>query len=107
MKPLDKLKLEQAKAKAEMKIHEQRITDKLQHLEKNFGKMTVRSVLPLSSQQLDTVTKVLQPVNTLIDKIIPDSVSEEKKDQFKGILKTIQMVAAGLVFRYLKGPGLK
>lgn len=102
MKPLDKLKSEQARAKAEMKFHEQRINDKLLHLEKNFGKMALQSILPLSNDQINMAGKFLQPVNTLIDKFLPESISDEKKEQFKGVLKTVQMITAGLVFRYLK-----
>lgn len=102
MTALDKLKAEKARAKAEMKFHEQRISDKLHHLEKNFGKMALQSMLPLNAEQADLAGKFLNPVNTLIDKFLPDAVSDEKKEQLKGVLKTVQLVAAGLAFRFLK-----
>ena len=102
MKPLDRLKAEQARAKAEMKIQEGRINQKLHLLEENFGKITINSVLPLNADQLDKANRFLHPVNSLIDKIIPDNIPEEKKEKYKGMVKTVEMAAAGLVFRYIR-----
>ncbi|MFN8153217.1 MAG: hypothetical protein U0Y08_02880 [Bacteroidia bacterium] len=102
MKPLDRLKAEQSKAKAEMKIQEERISRKLHVLEENFGKITLNSVLPLEPGQIDKAARFLNPVNSLIDKIIPDSIPEDKREKYKGMVKTVEMAAAGLVFRYLR-----
>ena len=102
MKPLDRLKAEQAKARTEMRIQEERISQKLHMLEENFGRITLNSVLPLSGDQIEKAGRFLNPVNTLIDKIIPDSVPEDKKEKYKGMIKTVEMAAAGLVFRYIR-----
>lgn len=102
MKPLDRLKAEQAKARSEMRIQEERISEKLHLLEENFGRIAINSVLPLNPDQIQKASRFLNPVNNLIEKIIPDSVSEEKKEQYKGMVKTVEMAAAGLVFRYMR-----
>lgn len=102
MKPLERLKAEQSRAKAEMKAQEERINHKLHLLEENFGRITLNSVLPLSTDQIEKASKILNPVNSLIDKIIPNSVSPDKREQYKGVVRSVEMAAAGLVFRYLR-----
>jgi hypothetical protein len=102
MKPLDRLRAEQSRAKAEMKIRETRISEKLDYLEDNFGKMAIHSVLPFSSEQIQKAGNILNPVNNFIEKLIPSSISDEKREKYKSIIKTVEMAAAGLAYKYIR-----
>ncbi len=101
MKALEKLHLEQAKLKSEIKMSEEKLSDKLTYLENNFGKMAINSFLPFSSTEFDKVSSLFSTLNNTVLKLVPKSVSEEKRQKYQSILKTVEMTAAGLAYKYI------
>ena len=101
MKPLDQLREEQRRLKSEIDLREQRINEKLKELETNFGKMTLNSILPFNTDQLEKASGIFSNINSMILKIIPSSVGEEKKEKIQSVLKTVEMAAAGLAYKYV------
>lgn len=101
MKPLDQLREEQRRLKSEIDLREQRINEKLKDLETNFGKMTLNSILPFNTDQLEKASGIFSNINSMILKIIPSSVGEEKREKIQSVLKTVEMAAAGLAYKYV------
>ena len=98
MKPLEKLHIEQARLKTEIQMREKDLTEKLKFLENNLGKMAINSFLPFNSSQFDKASGIFTSINSAILKWIP---GEANKQKYSSVLKTVEMAAAGLVYKYI------
>ncbi len=101
MKPLEQLHLKQAKLKAEIQVQEKQLSAKIKYLEENAGKMAINSFLPFSSTQFERASGLFSSLNSVILKLVPGAVGEEKKQKLQSVLKTVEMTAAGLAFKYI------
>ena len=99
---LEELRSAQHKLKAELKVHEERLNDKMEFLESNFGSMMLNSVLPFNEEERAKAYGIMDKVNDFIFKIIPGKNDDIKNERYSGILKSIQMIVGGIVFKYLK-----
>lgn len=100
-KPLDKLRKEKERLKAELKLGEDKLKARLQYLEKNGTKMALNSMLPFQASHIEKASGIFNNINQAILKILPASMPEEKKQKLASNLKTTEMVVAGIAYRYL------
>jgi len=99
---LEKLHLEQLKVKEQIKFQEQLLNDKIEYLETNFGSMLLNSILPFNAEERSKAYGLFDKVNDFIFKMIPGNEENKKSERFDGVLKSVQMIVAGIVFKYLK-----
>ncbi|CAN5374289.1 hypothetical protein BH11BAC2_BH11BAC2_11820 [soil metagenome] len=102
MSNLTRLQTEQKRLKTELKSSEERLNQKFEYLENNFGSMILNSALPFSKTQRESVSGSLGKVNSFIMGILPGKDQEVKEERYSSVMKSLQMVVAGIVYRYLK-----
>lgn len=95
---LQQLHLEQERLRQQIKASEIRLNDKMNYLEDHFGTMVINSVLPFKPQERETISGMLDSVNGFFSGFKKDKTS----DSSSGFMKSVQMIVAGIIFRYLK-----
>lgn len=96
---LQELRARQLKLKSELKAQEAVLNSKLNMLEDNFGSMALNSVLPIPAEQRSAVSSFFDKSNSFIGGIFGQ---KEKSPINESLLKSGQMLVAGLVFKLLK-----
>ena len=98
---IESLRAERIRLEAVCKEKEAQLTRSLENIQDNFGSIVFRSLLPFNKEQNETVNGILDKVNHYIGKIFPGEDSKVH-ESLKPILKLVQMIAAGLVYKYVK-----
>jgi hypothetical protein len=93
------LRNRQLKLKSELKEQEAVLNSKLKMLEDNFGRMTINSVLPIPAEQRSVVSSFFDKSNSFIAGLFS---KKEKSPSNESLLKSSEMLVAGLVFKLLK-----
>ena len=92
----------QRKLKIEIKIRVDNFNDKLDYLEKNFGSMLLNSILPFNAEERSKAYGIFDKVNDFLFKMVPGKNEDVKKERYDNVFKSVQMVVAGIVFKYFK-----
>lgn len=101
MRAIESLLAEKARLKAELNESEKKLNTEFHYLSENFGKMAMNSVLPFSSGQMEKVSSAFNAVNGFLLNLLPPSVGDEKRQKYQSILKSVEMAAAGIAYKYL------
>ncbi|MBL7924167.1 MAG: hypothetical protein JNL88_08215 [Bacteroidia bacterium] len=101
MNALEKIKVEQARLQVEIKDQERRLNEKFRYLENNVGKIAINSFLPFNTAQMEKASNLFTGMNSFILKALPSSVSDEKREKYQNMLKTVEMAATGLAYKYI------
>ena len=99
---LHQLHLEQERLRGEIKASEQRLNEQVNYLEDHFGVMLLNSVLPFKAQERENISDMIDSVNGFFSGFRKNKSSNENAETSQGFMKSIQLVIAGIVFRYLK-----
>jgi hypothetical protein len=96
---LSRLKAEQRRIKAEYIKQEIVLDQKFDHITDNAGSIVLSSILPKSVSQNDPLNKAMDKVSNFVLKMVP---GEDKEQKYGPIIKSVQLIGAGLLARYLK-----
>lgn len=101
MKPLEQIRSKRDALKKEVTIREERLAGEFKYLEANLGKMALDSVLPFNTSQIERASGIFNTINDTVLKVLPSSVSDEKKQKYASVMKSAEMLVAGLTYKYL------
>ncbi len=101
MKPLDRIRNKKQILSKDIKVREERLSGEIKYLEANFGKMALESVLPFSTGQIEKASGIFNTINDTVLKVLPSSVSDEKKQKYASVMKSAEMLVAGLTYKYI------
>ena len=101
MNPLEKIRRKKEVLKKDIKLREERLAGEINYLESNFGKMAIDSILPFNTGQIEKASGIFNTINETVLKVLPSSVSDEKKQKYASVMKSAEMLVAGLTYKYL------
>ena len=101
MKPLEQIRKKKETLQKDIKLREERLAGEMKYLETNFGKMALDAVLPFSTGQIEKASGIFNTINDTVLKVLPNSVSDEKKQKYASVMKSAEMLVAGLTYKYL------
>lgn len=101
MKPLEQIRNKRDALKKDITLREERIAGEFKYLESNFGKMALDSVLPFSTNQIEKASGIFNTINDTVLKVLPSSVSDEKRQKYASVMKSAEMLVAGITYKYL------
>lgn len=102
MTPLEELNKEKELLKSKIVEHEQRIIQHFAAIENNFGKIALNSFLPGITSKINKTSSFIPSLSTMTSKLFPSSMSDEKKQKYESIVKTVEIAASALAVKYLK-----
>jgi|GEM_PF-6059026 len=98
---IESLRTERMRLEVLCKEKEAELTQSLEYVQEHFGSLIISSLLPFSREQKDMVGGIIDKVQHYIGKLMP---GEDSKWHAKlaPVMKIVQMVVAGLVYKYVK-----
>jgi hypothetical protein len=102
MSALHQLRSRKALAQERVRASEVKLRERFVHLEQNFGKMAMNSLLPMPLSQVEKFSGFFDGLNSTILKLMPSSISEEKRQKVSSNLKSAELLLAGFAYRYVK-----
>ncbi len=99
---LNQLHLDQERLRASIHASEHRINEQITYLEDHFGTMVLNSVLPFKPEERENVSSLLNTVNGFFSGFRKNKSDDESETSSSGFMKSVQMLVAGIVYRYLK-----
>lgn len=101
MKPLERIRTRTQDLKKDIKIREERLSGEIKYLGENFGKIALESVLPFSTGHIEKASGIFNAINDTVLKVLPSSVSDEKKQKYASVMKSAEMLVAGITYKYI------
>jgi len=101
MKAIERLQAEKALVKTELKKKEAALNGEFHYLTENLGKMAINSVLPFTGGQMEKLSSAFNAMNGFLMNLLPASVGDEKRQKYQSILKSVEMAAAGVAWKYV------
>jgi hypothetical protein len=102
MNALNELRQRKVKAKRRVEEREQKLKTRFNHLELNFGKMALNSMLPMPASQFEKFSGFFDGMNKVLLNWLPSSVSDEKRERMSSNIKSAELLLAGVAYRYVK-----
>jgi hypothetical protein len=99
MKTQDKFQLRKQQLREEVEMRKHRIHELTDQLEKNFGRMTINSLMPSRQGKTNSTGAVLNTLGTIAARIFPGVPLPGSKGGFG---QSWQLLAAGIAFRFLR-----
>jgi hypothetical protein len=94
---IESLRAERLRLESLCKEKETELQQHLEYVQEHFGSLLLRSLLPFSKEQKDKVGGIFDKVHAFIDRFSP---GEDSK--LKPVLKIVQMIVAGLAYKFIK-----
>jgi len=97
---IESLRAERLRLEAICKEKEAELQQQLEYVQEHFGSLLLRSLLPISKEQKEKVGGFFDKVHSIIGRFTPAEGS--KLHAFMPVIKIVQMLVAGVVYRYVK-----
>ena len=92
----NRFRAKQEQLREEVRLREKKIHDLTDHLENNFGKMAMNSIMPSSRGKSDSKGNFFSTIANMAARFIPFAGAKQ------GFSPTWKIMAAGIAFRYFR-----